>query len=292
VENKYYWRRVMEVGADYVVLATRAAGSTAAEKALLTDETTAAESTGNIPAKGDKIVQIGYQLGANATDDDPSDALNRDRTNLVMLSTTGDNTPSIEAYTLITEFSLTSGQRIFLLSPDAFTVSSTRFSWDSGGVNYPAAVYVGEYEAGNTYQYYQQVTYNGSSWICTSKDGVTEAPADGSAVWQKYVSKGEQGDKGDDSVYIVITSSTGNVFYNGQGTKTLTATVYSGTTDVTAKIAAQAFSWTRNSGSDDNAASDATWNAAHKGAGSSITIDDSDTITQNTVFDCEVNGTI
>ena len=46
------------------------------------------------------------------------------------------------------------------------------------------------------YAYYDEVTYNGSSWLCVNPDGTTSEPADGNPDWFKRVSKGEDGKDG------------------------------------------------------------------------------------------------
>lgn len=46
------------------------------------------------------------------------------------------------------------------------------------------------------YAYYDEVTYNGSSWLCINPDGTTSEPADGNPDWFKRVSKGEDGKDG------------------------------------------------------------------------------------------------
>lgn len=46
------------------------------------------------------------------------------------------------------------------------------------------------------YAYYDEVTYNGSSWLCINPDGTISEPADGNPDWFKRVSKGEDGKDG------------------------------------------------------------------------------------------------
>ncbi|MCM0717377.1 hypothetical protein NBH15_03715 [Parabacteroides sp. W1-Q-101] len=46
------------------------------------------------------------------------------------------------------------------------------------------------------YAYYDEVTYNGSSWLCVNPDGTTSEPVDGNPDWFKRVSKGEDGKDG------------------------------------------------------------------------------------------------
>ncbi|RHS00080.1 hypothetical protein DWW23_05405 [Parabacteroides sp. AF14-59] len=46
------------------------------------------------------------------------------------------------------------------------------------------------------YAYYDNVTHNGSSWLCVNPDGTTSEPTDANPDWFKRVSKGEDGKDG------------------------------------------------------------------------------------------------
>ena len=46
------------------------------------------------------------------------------------------------------------------------------------------------------FAYYDEVTHNGSSWLCVNPDGTTSEPTDGNPDWFKRVSKGEDGKDG------------------------------------------------------------------------------------------------
>lgn len=59
-------------------------------------------------------------------------------------------------------------------------------------VSVPA--FKGEWKAG-TYWYYDEVTHNGSTWICIEST-TTQEPSDSSTDWLKVVSKGEDGTSG------------------------------------------------------------------------------------------------
>lgn len=58
----------------------------------------------------------------------------------------------------------------------------------------PIPVFKGEWKSG-TYWYYDEVTHNGSTWICIESTTMQE-PSDSSTDWLKYTSKGEQGAQG------------------------------------------------------------------------------------------------
>lgn len=167
VSTKYYWRLVTEVGEDYVVLSE-------------TDYDTGV--TNSEPAAGDKIVQMGFRLSGDEGD--------KDRTSLIILSTSGENTPSIEAYTGVVGYELSAEKRLFILSPGEVSFRSDMFRWMSGGVKFPQVLVRGDWESGEAYSYYDEVSHGGSTWICISPEGTTEEPGRGDD-WQLRVSKGD-----------------------------------------------------------------------------------------------------
>ena len=175
--NKYYWRLVTETGDDYVVLSS-------SDK----DDTTDNDNPNCVPAVGDKIVQMGFRLSGDEGD--------KDRTSLILLSTSGENTPSIEAYTGITAYELGAEKRLFILSPGEVSFRSDMFRWMSGGVKFPQVLVRGDWESGEAYSYYDEVSHGGSTWICISPEGTTEEPGTGDD-WQLRVSKGDQGAQGE-----------------------------------------------------------------------------------------------
>ena len=56
--------------------------------------------------------------------------------------------------------------------------------------------YEGVWQSGRHYDYYDSVTYNGSTWACLNKNGSSSEPGT-DADWQEIASKGSKGDKGD-----------------------------------------------------------------------------------------------
>lgn len=83
-----------------------------------------------------------------------------------------------------------------------------------GVTEVPVPAFKGEWKSG-TYWYYDEVTHNGSTWICIESTTMQE-PSDSSTDWLKYTSKGEQGDPGQDGkgvqsvdvLYYLSSSST------------------------------------------------------------------------------------
>lgn len=58
----------------------------------------------------------------------------------------------------------------------------------------PVPVFKGKWKSG-TYWYYDEVTHNGSTWICIEST-TTQEPSDSSTDWLKSISKGDTGSKG------------------------------------------------------------------------------------------------
>lgn len=66
---------------------------------------------------------------------------------------------------------------------------------NDGITEVPVPAFKGIWTSG-TYWYYDEVTHNGSTWICIA-DKTVQEPSDTSMDWLKYASKGETGVKGD-----------------------------------------------------------------------------------------------
>lgn len=86
---------------------------------------------------------------------------------------------------------------------------------------------------------------------------------------------------------LVITSTNGNIFKNGNVQTTLEATVYSWDENITDTLDPNQFIWTRVS---DDAAADAEWNASHFGGAKSIEITSEDVKVRATFF-CDLIDT-
>lgn len=67
---------------------------------------------------------------------------------------------------------------------------------NDGVMEVPVPVFKGEWKSG-TYWYYDEVTHNGSTWICIEST-TTQEPSDSSTDWLKVISKGEDGQDGQD----------------------------------------------------------------------------------------------
>lgn len=187
---KRYWRKVNEVGRDYIVLSKDICEPNSSE-----------------PGEGDTILQLGHMYEA-----DPDYNLQMDeRRNAIYISAKGINSPRLTFYKGIDEFTLADDpvagvvrERVVIGGEQTKFVGTIYQTSDTGIVRVP--VYKGIWVSGNTYYYYDQVSHNGSLWICMKPDGTTAEPKDEEDDWQKQVSKGEAGTPSDDvAKWVEIT---------------------------------------------------------------------------------------
>lgn len=228
----------------------------------------------DVPMAGDTIVLDGNQ--------NPNE---RERQGVMILETTGANTPRIVAYKGVVGYTH-EGCEVFYLSPQGSRIVSTSFEWVSPTGDIIHIVnYRGEWQSGVSYGYYDQVSHGNGVWLCTNINGSTTEPKEGNADWQ-LVMKAEKGEKGDDGVayQVMITSDTGTVMINGSGKMTLNVTLLCNGEDISDTVGNSAWSWWRKSA---DAEDDAVWNRLHEGVGRSclITRDDVDRQAQ---FGCRV----
>ena len=232
------------------------------------------EPGSDVPMAGDTIVLDGNQ--------NPNE---RNRQGVMILETTGPNTPRIVAYKGVVGYTH-EGCEVFKLSPEGSRIVSTSFEWVSPTGDIIHIVnYRGEWQSGVSYGYYDQVSHGNGVWLCTNSNGSTTEPKEGNADWQ-LVMKAEKGDKGDDGVayQVMITSDTGTVMINGSGKMTLNATLLRNGEDISDTISNSAWSWWRQSA---DAEDDAVWNRLHEGVGRSCLITRDD-VSRQAQFGCRV----
>jgi len=133
---------------------------------------------------------------------------------------------------------------------------------DDGVTESRVPCFKGEWKAGG-YYYYDEVTHNGSSWLCISDKPTTQEPEEGATDWL------EKSAAGKDAVVVNIMSSNGNIFQNGSVSTTLTAYVIKGDTDITDSVPSSRFSWEKES---DNSDTDKIFNETHVGHGHVLTL--------------------
>ncbi|WP_444362310.1 hypothetical protein [Prevotella merdae] len=232
------------------------------------------EPGSDVPKAGDTIVLDGNQ--------NPNE---RDRQGVMILETTGANTPRIVAYKGVVGYTH-EGCEVFYFSPQGCKIVSTSFEWVSPTGDLIHIVnYRGEWQKGVSYGYYDQVSHGNGVWLCTNAEGSTSEPMAGSADWQ-LVMKAEKGEKGEDGVayQIMITSDTGTVMINGSGEMTLKATLLRNGEDISDTVSNGSWSWWRQSADADD---DAVWNTLHEGIGRSCTITRDD-VDRQAQFGCSV----
>lgn len=90
---------------------------------------------------------------------------------------------------------------------------------DITGEAFRVPLFKGAWKKDEKYAYYDEVTHNGSSWICVNEKGSTTEPSDGNADWLKYAAKGESG-KGIKSTDVEYAISASNVIAPVDGWQT------------------------------------------------------------------------
>lgn len=278
--NKEYWRCVVAVSSESEFIVNDEGDSLYGDKKfdwIILSKTNCLPGS-DIPAEGDAIVLDGHQIQMG-------DESSISRTNVLMLETTGADTPRIVGYRGITDFTH-EDKEVFVLSPNGTKFKSSFFKWvSSSGEAMHMVNYRGEWQKGVSYSYYDQVSHGNGVWLCTNPEGSTSEPMSGSADWQLVMSA-QKGEKGEDGVayQIMITSDTGTVMINGSGEMTLKATLLRNGEDISDTVSNSSWSWWRQSA---DAEDDAVWNTLHEGVGRNclITRDDVDRQAQ---FGCSV----
>lgn len=278
--NKEYWRCVVAVSSESEFIVNDEGDSLYGDKKfdwIILSKTNCLPGS-DIPAEGDAIVLDGHQIQMG-------DESSISRTNVLMLETTGADTPRIVGYRGITDFTH-EDKEVFVLSPNGTKFKSSFFKWvSSSGEAMHMVNYRGEWQKGLSYNYYDQVSHGNGVWLCTNPEGSTSEPMPGSADWQLVMSA-QKGEKGEDGVayQIMITSDTGTVMINGSGEMTLKATLLRNGEDISDTVSNSSWSWWRQSA---DAEDDAVWNTLHEGVGRNclITRDDVDRQAQ---FGCSV----
>lgn len=237
VSNKFYWRKITEVSTDNEEI-------TDAKNNILYDgkkfswivisATDKAEGS-DTPAAGDTIVLMGNRT-------------NTDRMSFVIKETYGDNAPREVGYTNVHSYTLGDNNLVYEISPKKVRFYTKYYEQ----VNVDGSIvktinYRGDWKQGDTYTYYDQVTHNGTTWLCVAPEGtnVTSEPARGNDFW-----------KAQNAILdatLNITQSTGEWIDKGE-TNHVVCSVIRGFEDITAQVT----SWNivRDSG---DAVNDAAW---------------------------------
>lgn len=237
VSNKFYWRKITEVSTDNEEI-TDADGNVLYDGKkyswIIISATDKAEGSDN-PAAGDTIVLMGNRT-------------NTDRMSFVIKETYGDNAPREVGYTNVHSYTLGNGNLVYEISPKKVRFYSQYFELVTiEGLPIKTINYRGDWKQGDTYVYYDQVTHNGTTWLCVAPEGtnVTSEPARGNDFW-----------KAQNAILdatLSITQSTGEWIDKGE-TNHVVCSVIRGFEDITDQVT----SWNivRDSG---DAVNDAAW---------------------------------
>ena len=181
---KRYWRTVLSVNEEdnYIVLSK-----------------TQCEPGSDVPEIGDKILQLGHRADTILSESEIAE-----RRNAIFISAKGENSPRITFYKNIDDFTLVGKDTTVIGTESKFVGTFTQVASNGDYVRVPT--YRGKWVATSTYNYYDQVTHNGSLWICMEDDVIASEPSTNNSKWQIQVQKGEPGISGDDTAkFIEIT---------------------------------------------------------------------------------------
>lgn len=175
VSNKDYWRLVTKVSTENEAI-------TDAEGHELYDgkkfawiqiaKDNCMEGSDN-PAAGDTIVLMG-----NRSD--------KTRQHLLMMETEGDSAPKFTMYRGINSYSL-KDKSIFDVSFDGVSIVSKFFKLvNVSGEKIWTPIYLGDWKESTEYEYYDQVSWHGTMWLCIVPEGqtTTDEPTADSAYWK------------------------------------------------------------------------------------------------------------
>lgn len=237
VSNKFYWRKITDVSTDNEEIRDSNNNILYDGKKfswIVISANDKAEGSDN-PAAGDTIVLMGNRTNTN-------------RMSFVVKETYGDNAPREVGYTNVHSYTLGNGNLVYEISPKKVRFYSQYFEIVTiEGLPIKTINYRGDWKQGDTYTYYDQVTHNGTTWLCVAPEGtnVTSEPARGNDFW-----------KAQNAILdatLNITQSTGEWIDKGE-TNHVVCSVVRGFEDITDQVT----SWNivRDSG---DAVNDAAW---------------------------------
>lgn len=237
VSNKYYWRKITDVSTDNEEIRDSNNNILYDGKKfawIVISASDKAEGSDN-PAAGDTIVLMGNRT-------------NTDRMSFVVKETYGDNAPREVGYTNVHSYTLGNDNLVYEISPKKVRFYSQYFEIVTvEGLPIKTINYRGDWKQGDTYVYYDQVTHNGTTWLCVAPEGtnVTSEPARGNDFW-----------KAQNAILdatLNITQSTGEWIDKGE-TNHVECSVIRGFENITDQVTS--WSIVRDSG---DAVNDAAW---------------------------------
>lgn len=176
VSNKFYWRRITDVSTNNEEIRDSNNNILYDGKKfswIVISASDKAEGS-DTPAAGDTIVLMGNRTNTN-------------RMSFVVKETYGDNAPREVGYTNVHSYTLGNGNLVYEISPKKVRFYSQYFEIVTiEGLPIKTINYRGDWKQGDTYTYYDQVTHNGTTWLCVAPEGtnVTSEPARGNDFWK------------------------------------------------------------------------------------------------------------
>lgn len=175
ISNKDYWRLVTKVSTENEVITDDEGhelydGKKFAWIQIAKDN--CMEGSDN-PAAGDTIVLMGNRSDTS-------------RQHLLMMETEGDSAPKFTMYRGINSYSL-KGKAIFDVGFDGVSIVSKFFQLvNVSGEKVWTPIYLGDWNEGTEYSYYDEVTWMGTRWLCIVSEGqtTTAEPSEDSPYWK------------------------------------------------------------------------------------------------------------
>lgn len=175
VSNQNYWRMVTKVSTENEVI-TDAEGNELYDGKkfawIQIAKDNCMEGSDN-PAAGDTIVLMG-----NRSD--------KSRQHLLMMETEGDSAPKLTMYRGVNSYTL-KDKSIFDVGFDGINIVTKYFKMvNVSGEKIWTPIYLGDWREGTAYEYYNEVTWIGTRWLCIVPEGqtTTEEPSEDSPYWK------------------------------------------------------------------------------------------------------------
>lgn len=175
VSNKDYWRLVSKVSTENEAITDDEGhelydGKKFAWIQIAKDNCMEVSDT---PAVGDTIVLMGNRRDTR-------------RQHLLMMETEGDSAPKFTMYRGINSYTL-KGKSIFDVSINGINIVSKYYHMTTvDGEKIWTPIYRGDWKEGTEYDYYDEVTWLGTRWLCLVSDGqtTTAEPSEDSPYWK------------------------------------------------------------------------------------------------------------
>lgn len=175
VSNRDYWRLVTKVSTENETI-TDAEGHELYDGKKFAWIQIAKDNCmegSDIPDAGDTIVLMG-----NRSD--------KSRQHLLMMETEGDSAPKFTMYRGVNSYTL-KDKSIFDVGFDGINIVTKYFKMvNVSGEKIWTPIYLGDWREGTAYEYYNEVTWLGTRWLCIVPEGqtTTEEPSEDSPYWK------------------------------------------------------------------------------------------------------------